>query len=368
MNIGTLKEIKPHEYRVGLTADGAKMLSQAGHTVYFEKGAGLGSGFSDAEYLAAGAIALETAEEVYAQSEMIIKVKEPLEPEYSYFREGLIIFAYLHLAADRELTNTMLATGVKSVAFETITDKNGNLPCLRPMSEVAGRLSIQEGAKYLEKPFGGRGVLLGGVPGVSRARVVIVGGGVVGTNACKMAVGMGAEVSILDLNLTRLAELDDLFSGSITTLYSSPGNLENALTAADLVIGSILVPGLAAPKVIKKRHLRLLNPGAVIVDIAIDQGGCVETSHLTYHDEPTFLEEGVNHYCVGNMPGAVPRTSTMALANTTMPFALKIANAGLEAACATDPYLAEGLNTYDGKCCYENVALSHDIAYEPVAL
>ncbi len=366
MRIGTVREIKTHEYRVGLTPDGAQLFSRAGHAVYVQNGAGIGSGFSDSEYVAAGATMLESAEAIYTQSDMVIKVKEPLSSEYPYFRKDLIIYTYLHLAADRELTDAMLASGVKSVAFETITDKNGALPCLRPMSEVAGRLSVQEGAKYLEKPFGGRGVLLGGVPGVSHGKVVIVGGGVAGTNACKMAIGLGADVTVLDLNLSRLGELDDLFAGRVTTLFSSPGNLEAALTGADLVIGSVLVPGLAAPKIVKREHLKLLNPGAVIVDIAIDQGGCCETSHLTYHDEPTFLEEGVNHYCVGNMPGAVPRTSTIALSNTTLPFGLRIANSGLEAACARDPHLAAGLNTYEGKCCYENVAVSHDIDYEPV--
>ncbi len=366
MRVGTVTEIKTQEYRVGLTPDGAKAYTTAGHTVYVQKGAGIGSGFEDAEYIASGAVMLDDAEAVYEQCEMIIKVKEPLPEEYHFLREDMILYTYLHLAASRELTDAMLASGVKGVAYETIANRQGALPCLRPMSEIAGRLSVQEGAKYLEKPFGGRGVLLGGVPGVARGRVVILGGGVAGTNACKMAVGLGADVTLLDINLTRLAELDDLFEGHITTLYNSPGNLEKALTEADLVVGSILVPGLAAPKIVKREHLRLLNLGAVIVDIAIDQGGCFETSRLTYHDNPTFVEEGINHYCVGNMPGAVPRTATYALSNTTLPFGLEIAKEGLEAACAKDPYLALGLNTYHGKCTYENVAVSHGIEYQPV--
>jgi alanine dehydrogenase len=366
MKVGTVKEIKTQEYRVGLTPDGAKAFVEAGHSVFAQKGAGAGSGFTDSEFASAGATLLDSAEAVYSQSDLIIKVKEPLADEYQYLRSDLIIYAFLHLAADRPLTEAMLESGVAGVAFETITDKKGALPCLKPMSEIAGRLSIQEGAKYLERPFGGRGVLLGGVPGVPRGKVVVIGGGIAGSNACKMAVGLGADVTVLDLNLQRLTELDDLFEGRVTTLYSSPGNLELALSGADLVVGSVLVPGLAAPKIVKREHLKLLNPGAVIVDIAIDQGGCFETSHLTYHDNPIFVEEGINHYCVGNMPGAVPRTSTMALANTTLPFGLQIAKWGLEAACAKDPHLAAGVNTYGGKCCYENVAISHGMKYEPV--
>ena len=366
MRVGSVAEIKPYEYRTGLTPDGAYVFSHAGHTVYVQRGAGAGSGFTDDEYVAAGATILESAEEVFALSDMIIKVKEPLPPEYQYLREDLIVFAFLHLAASRELTDVMLNSGVQGIAFETITDKNGALPCLRPMSEIAGRLSIQEGARYLEKPLGGRGVLLGGVPGVFRSRVVIIGGGVAGTNACKIASGMGAEVTVLDIDISRLALLDDLFSGFITTLYNSPGNLEKALTGADLVVGAVLVPGLTAPKIVKREHLKLLNPGAVVVDIAIDQGGCIETSQLTYHDDPVFSVDGINHYCVGNMPGAVPRTSTFALANATLPFGLSIANLGLEAACAKNVHLAAGLNTYRGKCTCKNVAISHGLEYEPV--
>jgi len=366
MRIGSVAEIKTHEYRVGLTPDGVLAFSNAGHEVFVQRGAGLGSGFLDDEYVAAGAELVNSAADVYSKVDMIIKVKEPLESEYQYFRDDLIIYTYLHLAANRPLTDEMLKSGVMGVAFETITDKNGALPCLRPMSEIAGRLSIQEGAKYLEKPSGGRGVLLGGVPGVQRGKVVIIGGGVSGTHACKMAVGLGADVTVLDLSLSRLAELDDIFGGRITTLHNSPANLNAALTGADLVVGAVLVPGLSAPRIVMREHLKLLHPGAVVVDIAIDQGGCIETSHVTYHNDPVFVEEGINHYCVGNMPGAVPRTSTLALANTTLPFGLKIAKLGLEAACAADPFLAAGLNTYKGKCCYENVAKSHDIPFEAV--
>ena len=368
MKIGTVTEIKTHEYRVGLTPDGAKAFVAAGHTVYVQSGAGTGSCLSDDEYIAAGATILDNAEEVFSQSDMIIKVKEPLSAEYPYLRNDLILYTYLHLAASRELTEAMLASGVKGVAFETITDKNGALPCLRPMSEIAGRLSIQEGAKYLEKPCGGRGVLLGGVPGVARGKVVVIGGGIAGTHACQMAVGLGADVTVLDINLTRLAEIDSLYSGRISTLHNSPANLEKALLGADLVIGSVLVPGLSAPKIVKREHLKLLNPGAVIVDIAIDQGGCFETSHITYHDNPVFLEEGILHYCVGNMPGAVPRTSTFALANTTLPFGLQIANLGFDAACAKNPHLAAGVNTYNGQCTCENVAVSLGLNYEPFTL
>ncbi|MDR1531428.1 MAG: alanine dehydrogenase [Clostridiales bacterium] len=367
MRIGTVTEIKKHEYRVGLTPDGARAFTEAGHRVYAQAGAGLGSGFTDEEYAARGALILPSAAEVFEKSQMVIKVKEPLPEEYPYLREDLILYTYLHLAAGWELTEAMLRSGVRGVAFETITDRRGGLPCLRPMSEIAGRLSVQEGAKYLEKPFGGAGVLLGGVPGVERGRVAVIGCGAAGANACRVAVGMGAEVTALDVNPERLAYLDDLFGGRITTLYNSPGNLEKTLADADLVIGAVLVAGLAAPKVVRREHLGLLKPGAVLVDIAIDQGGCFETSRVTYHDDPVYIEGGAVHYCVGNMPGAVPRTSTLALANATLGFGLRIAELGLEEACRRDPCLAAGVNTYAGKCTCENVALSHKIAYTPLA-
>jgi len=366
MKIGVVKEIKKHEYRVGVTPAGARAFVAAGHKVMVQSGAGEGSGFPDDAYAAVGAEIIGGAEAVYADSNMIYKVKEPLPEEYKFFRDDLTLYTYLHLAADKPLTDAMLASGVKGVAFETITDKNGTLPCLRPMSEIAGRLSIQEGAKYLERPSGGCGVLLGGVPGVERGKVVIVGAGVAGFNACKIAVGIGAEVSILDINLARLADIEDLMFGRITTLFNTESNLEEALDGADLVVGSVLIPGHSAPKIVKKEHLSLLKPGAVMVDIAIDQGGCFETSHVTYHDDPVYNVDGIVHYCVGNMPGAVPRTSTVALENTTLPFGLAIANMGLEAACAANPHLAAGVNTYNGKCTCKNVAESLGLEYQPL--
>jgi len=366
MKIGVVKEIKKHEYRVGVTPAGARAFVSAGHDVTVQSGAGLGSGFPDDAYAAIGAKIADSADAVYAGVDMVFKVKEPLAEEYKYFRDDLILYTYLHLAADKPLTEAMLASGVKGVAFETITDRNGTLPCLRPMSEIAGRLSIQEGAKYLEKPMGGQGVLLGGVPGVPRGKIVIIGAGVAGFNACKIAVGMGAEVSILDINLKRLADIEDLMFGRVSTLYNSESNLESVLTGADLVIGAVLIPGLAAPKIVKREHLKLLKPGAVLVDIAIDQGGCFETSKVTYHDDPIYDVDGVVHYCVGNMPGAVPRTSTVALENTTLPFGLAIAKKGLEAACADDPHLAAGVNIYSGKCTCRAVADSLGLEYSPL--
>lgn len=366
MKIGTIKEIKTHEYRVGLTPDNVASYIKNGHSVFVETGAGIGAGFSDSEYIDSGAEVLSTPAEIFAQCDMVIKVKEPLEEEYKYLRRDLILYTYLHLAPNRPLTDALLASGTKAVAFETIEDKNGGLPCLRPMSEIAGRLSIQEGAKYLERPFGGRGVLLGGVPGVERGNIVIVGGGIAGTNAAKMAIGLGAQVTIIDVNLDRLAYLDDIFGGSITTLYSTESNLDRCIAEADLVIGSVLIPGASAPKLIKQRHLEMMKPGAVIVDIAVDQGGCCETTKVTYHNEPVFEHDGVIHYCVGNMPGAVPRTSTIALANTTLSYGLQIANMGLEKACYVNPGLAKGVNTYKGECTYQNVAETLGIAYKPL--
>jgi len=366
MKIGVVKEIKKHEYRVGVTPAGARAFAAAGHKVTVQSEAGVESGFPDDAYAAVGAEISGSAEAVYTSSDMVFKVKEPLAEEYRFFREDLIIYTYLHLAADKGLTEAMLDSGVKGVAFETITDRFGGLPCLRPMSEIAGRLSVQVGAKYLERPSGGSGVLLGGVPGVSRGKVVIIGGGIAGFNACKIAVNIGAEVTILDINLKRLAEIEDLMFGRITTLYNSETNLESALSGADLVIGAVLIPGHTAPRIVKKEHLRFLKPGAVAVDIAIDQGGCFETSRVTYHDDPVYIVDGIVHYCVGNMPGAVPRTSTVALENTTLPFGLAIANMGLEAACAADPHLAAGVNTYNGKCTCLNVAESLGLEFGPL--
>jgi len=362
MRIGTTKELKNHEYRVGLTPDNVQAYVSNGHEVFVETHAGEGASFSDEEYIACGATILSTAAEVYATCDMIVKVKEPIEEEYQYLHEGQILYTYLHLAPNKPLVDALLEKKVKAVAYETIKDENGNLPCLRPMSQIAGRLSVQEGAKYLEKGFGGRGILLGGVPGVERGKIVIVGGGVAGTYAAKAAVGIDAQVTILDINANRLAYLEDIFGASVTTLYSSEANVRKALSEADLVIGSVLIPGSATPKLVRREHLKLMKKGAVIVDIAIDQGGCCESSRVTTHDDPIYVEEGIVHYCVGNMPGAVPRTSTVALTNTTMRYGLMIANLGLEKACANEA-VKSGVNCYLGKLTNKNVADAHGYDY-----
>jgi len=364
MIIGTVKEIKNQEYRVGLTPSCVKNYVTHGHQVVVQQGCGLGSYFSDEEYLQAGATILATAKEVWEKADMIVKVKEPLASEYGYFRSDLLIYTYLHLAADEHLTKALLASKCNSIAYETIEDNFG-LPCLRPMSEIAGRLSVQEGAKYLEKPYGGRGVLLGGVPGVEKGNVVVIGAGSVGVNAARMAYGLGANVSILDINQRRLNEVDDLFEGKIATLYSNQYNLENALRSADVVIGAVLIPGYTAPKVIRREHLALMKPGTVLVDVAIDQGGCFETSHVTTHDQPIYIIDGIVHYCVGNMPGCVARTSTMALTNTTLRYGLQLADLGLKGALAKDPGLVKGLNTYQGQCTCEGVAQAFGLEYHP---
>lgn len=356
MKIGTTRELKNHEYRVGLTPDNVAAFVSKGHTVYVETKAGEGAGFSDEEYKENGAIICKTSAEVYGTCDMLVKVKEPEECEYKYLRKDLIIYTYLHLAANPGLAKALMESGCKAVAFETIVDAFGNLPCLRPMSQIAGRLSIQEGAKYIEKRFGGRGILLGGVPGVERGKIVIVGGGVAGTYAAKAAVGIDAEVTLLDVNLNRLAYIEDVFGASVNTLYSTEANIRKALKNADLVIGSVLIPGGSTPKLIRREHLKLMKKGAVIVDIAIDQGGCCESSHVTTHDDPVFVEEGVVHYCVGNMPGAVPYTSTIALANATFRYAMLMAENGLEKAIKMDPGFAKGVNIYCGKCTNNNVA------------
>ncbi len=366
MIIGTTKELKNHEYRVGLTPDNVNAYVAAGHTVLVETCAGDGAGFSDEAYKAAGAWIINDAAEVYEKADMIVKVKEPEECEYKLLKEGSILYTYLHLAPNPKLANVLLEKKIKAVAYETITDAQGNLPCLRPMSQIAGRLSIQEGAKYLEKEFGGRGILLGGVPGVERGKIVIIGGGVAGTYAAKAAVGIDAQVTLLDINPNRLAYLEDIFGASVTTLYSTEANIRRALSEADVVIGSVLVPGGSTPKLVRREHLPLMKKGAVIVDIAIDQGGCCESSHVTVHDDPIFIEEGIVHYCVGNMPGAVPHTSTVALCNSTIRYGLSIANNGLEAAVKKDSGLANGLNTYDGKITNRNVAAALDKEYVPV--
>ena len=360
MNIGCVKEIKNNEFRVGMTPDNVKTYAAAGHTVLIEKGAGIGSGFKDEEYAAAGAVLKETAKEVWDGCDMMIKVKEPLEEEYPLFHEGLILYTYLHLAADKPQTDALLEGKVAGVAYETLIERDGSLPLLAPMSQIAGRLSIQEGAKYLEKRFGGEGVLLAGVPGTPKANVVILGAGTVGTNACKIAAGMGANVTILDINLKRLAYLDDIFGARIQTLVSTDSNIERCVKDADLVIGSVLIPGKAAPKLFKEKYLKEMKPGAVFVDVAVDQGGCGETTSMTTHDDPIFIKEGIVHYCVGNMPGAVPRTSTIALTNATVRYGLEIANKGLAGACHENDVIYSAINTYDGKLTCKNVADSYD--------
>jgi len=359
MRIGCVKEIKNNEYRVGLTPDNVKAYIAAGHHVYIEKGAGVGSGFPDNEYVEAGASLIDNAADIWHLVDMMVKVKEPLEEEYPLFHDGLILYTYLHLAADREQLDALLAGKVKAVAYETIQETDRSLPCLAPMSQIAGRLSIQEGAKYLEKRFGGEGILLAGVPGTPKANVVILGGGTVGMNACKIAVGMGANVTILDVNLKRLEELDNMFGAHIQTLYSNDSNVERVLKDADLVIGSVLIPGGSTPKLFKRKYLPEMKDGAVFVDVAIDQGGCGESSHVTTHDDPVYIEEGVVHYCVGNMPGAVPRTSTIALTNATLRYGLEIAASGLEDACRKSAVIRSGVNTYAGRLTNRNVALAH---------
>jgi alanine dehydrogenase len=353
------------ESRVGLTPENAREYVAKGHTVLIERGAGEGSTFQDGDYLSYGAKIVDTAQEVWERAEMIVKVKEPLPEEYPLLRENQILYTYLHLAADRTLTEQLLKAKVKAVAYETVRDAKGGLPLLKPMSEVAGRLSIQEGAKCLEKPMGGMGLLLAGVPGVRRANVVILGGGVVGMNACKIAVGIGASVTIFDNNLDRLAYLDDIFHQSIQTQYSTDAAIENALRSADLVIGAVLIPGGATPKLVKRRYLSSMKPGSVIVDVAVDQGGCCETTRPTYHDNPTFVVDGVLHYCVGNMPGAVALTSTMALTNSTLSRGLAMATFGLEAAVEKDPLLATGVNCYQGKLTCQAVAEAFGMEYQP---
>jgi alanine dehydrogenase len=364
--VGLPKEIKDNEYRVGLTPAGVRALKDAGHEVLVEKTAGEGSGFEDSLYQRAGGRIVDSAEEVWATAAMIVKVKEPIAPEYPRMREGQLLFTYLHLAPDTELTKQLLERKVTGIAYETITDRRGGLPLLTPMSEVAGRMAIQVGAHYLEKMSGGRGILLGGVPGVPAARVVIIGGGVVGTNAAKIAVGMGAHVTMIDNNLERLRELDDIFLSKISTLASSAYMIHDAISQADLIVGAVLVPGAAAPKLVTRSMLKDVPNGAVIVDVAVDQGGCIETTHPTTHSNPTFYVEGVLHYCVANMPGAVPRTSTFALTNATLPYALKLANKGFFAAIAADTGLKAGVNTFAGHCTYEAVASAQGLEYTPL--
>ena len=370
MRIGCPKEIKAQEHRVGLTPAGVYALVRAGHEVYMEDNAGLASGFPNEEYVAEGAKILATAKEVYDIADMIVKVKEPLEPEYELMHEGQIMFTYLHLAPDPEQTQALLRRKVTGIAYETVQLPDRSLPLLSPMSEVAGRLSIQTGARLLESNCGGRGVLLGGVTGVERANVVIVGGGNVGTNAAKMAVGLGANVTVIDLNAKRLAYLDDIFDGRIQTLLSNPYNIARAVKNADLVVGCVLIPGAKAPKLVTEEMVKSMKPGSVLVDVAIDQGGSIETiDRITTHADPYFVKHGVIHYSVANMPGAVPRTSTLALTGATLPYALKIANLGAEEACRRDPALMRGLNTYNGHLTFKAVADDQGLEYtDPTTL
>jgi alanine dehydrogenase len=356
MIIGVPKEIKTNENRVALVPAGAELLAAKGHTVCVERGAGLGSGFTDEQYVAAGATMLQTADEVWAQGEMIMKVKEPIASEWPRMRPGQVIYTYFHFAASEPLTRALITSRSVAIAYETVQLPNGELPLLTPMSEVAGRMSVQEGAKYLEKVYGGRGVLLGGVPGVEPAEVVIIGGGVVGTNAAKMAAGLGARVTILDLSLERLRYLDDVLPKNVRTVYSNRFNILEAITHADLVVGAVLLPGAKAPHLIRREDLKRMKPGAVIVDVAVDQGGCVETIRPTTHEDPVYFVDGILHYAVANMPGGVPRTSTLALTNATLPYALRLARDGWKLACRNDGALKLGLNVVDGKVVYGGVA------------
>ena len=366
MIIGVPKEIKNNENRVALTPAGVISFVKSGHKVLVEANAGIGSGFRNEDYANAGAEIIESAADVWAQSEMIMKVKEPLSSEYTYFRPGLILFTYLHLAAEPALAQALKDNGVTAIAYETV-EVNRTLPLLTPMSEVAGRMAVQIGAQFLQRPNGGQGILLAGVPGVSRGKVAIIGGGIVGTNAAKMAIGIGADVTIIDLNADRLRQLDDIFGTQIKTLMSNPFNIAEAVKEADLLISAVLIPGAKAPKLVTEEMVKTMKPGSVIVDVAIDQGGVVETcDHVTTHDNPTFEKHGVLHYSVANMPGAVPRTSTIALTNVTVPYALQIANKGVQKAISENGALKLGVNTANGEITYEVVA--KDLGYTYVSV
>ena len=368
MIIGIPKEIKNNENRVGMTPAGVSELVRHGHKVYVQHTAGNGSGFGDDEYVAAGAEILPDIADVYAIAEMIVKVKEPIAPEYPLIKENQLIFTYFHFASDRQLTEAMVASKAVCLAYETVEPDDHTLPLLIPMSEVAGRMSVQEGARFLEKPQQGKGILLGGVPGVKPAKVLILGGGTVGTNAAMMAAGMGADVTITDVNLKRLRYLDEILPQNVKTLYSSRHNIEKELPTVDLVIGSVLIPGDKAPHLITRDMLQLMQPGTVLVDVAIDQGGCFETSHPTSHSDPIYIVDGIVHYAVANIPGAVPYTSTMALTNATMPYAIALADKGWRQACRNDKALALGLNIVCGKITYKAVADVWQMPYEPITL
>lgn len=366
MIIGVPKEIKNNENRVAITAAGVEAFIREGHKVVIEKKAGVGSGISDQEYIKAGAKILDTPKEVFNQAEMIMKVKEPLKAEYDYFKEGQILFTYLHLAAEEELTKELMEKNVVSIAYETIQLEDDSLPLLTPMSEVAGRLATQEGARFLEKPQGGKGVLLGGIPGVSPAKVVIIGGGIVGMNAAKMAVGLGADVTILDIDPKQMRYIDDVFNGRVKTVMSNRYNILSEIKEADLVIGAVLIPGAKAPDLVTEEMIKEMQEGSVIVDVAIDQGGCIETTYPTTHADPVFTKHGVVHYSVANMPGAVAETSTYGLTNCTLPYGLELANKGYKKAMLDDKALALGLNVYDGKIVYKAVAEAFNMEYSPL--
>ncbi|WP_299620651.1 alanine dehydrogenase [uncultured Tateyamaria sp.] len=370
MKIGCPKEIKSQEYRVGLTPNAAREAVAHGHTVVVETNAGIGAGFPDTDYVEAGAQVVGTAAEVFATADMIVKVKEPQAAERKMLREGQLLFTYLHLAPDPDQTHDLLASGCTAIAYETVTDAAGGLPLLAPMSEVAGRLAPQVGAWTLQKANGGRGVLMGGVPGVGPARVIVIGGGVVGTHAARIAAGMGADVTVLDRSLPRMRYLDDVFGGQFKTSFASQGNTAELVAEADMVVGAVLIPGAAAPKLVSRAQLSTMKPGAAIVDVAIDQGGCFETSRATTHDDPIYDVDGIMHYCVANMPGAVARTSTIALGNATMPFMLALADKGWRQACEDDPHLLAGLNVHAGKLTYYAVgkALGIDVLAPTLAL
>ncbi|GET30775.1 alanine dehydrogenase [Prolixibacter sp. SD074] len=366
MIIGVPKEIKNNENRVALTPAGAAELVKRGHEVYVQATAGMGSGFADEEYVSAGAQMLPTIEDVYGKAEMIIKVKEPIEPEYELIREGQLLYTYFHFASSEALTNAMLRNKSVCLAYETVELPDRSLPLLVPMSEVAGRMSVQEGAKYLEKTYGGRGMLLGGVPGVHPAKVLIIGGGIVGTEAAKMAAGLGADVTIMDVSLRRMRYLDDIMPANVKTMMSNEFNIRQMVQDHDLIIGAVLIPGAKAPNLITRDMLKTMKPGTVLVDVAIDQGGCIETTHPTTHDDPTFVIDDVIHYSVANMPGAVPRTSTLALTNATLPHAIDLAEKGWKQACREDNSLKKGLNVIDGKVVYKGVAEAFGLTYYDV--
>jgi len=366
MIIGVPKEIKNNENRVAVTPAGVSEFVRHGHTVYVQSTAGEGSGFSNEEYVEAGAQLLPTIEEVYAIADMIVKVKEPIESEYKLIKKDQLLITYFHFASHQPLTNAMIESGAVCLAYETVEKADRSLPLLVPMSEVAGRMSIQEGAKYLEKPLGGRGILLGGVPGVKPADVVVLGGGIVGTQAAKMAAGLGSQVTIMDISIPRLRQLDDIMPANVQTLYSNGYNIRQAIKTADLVIGGVLIPGAKAPHLITKDMLKLMKKGAVLVDVAVDQGGCFETTKATTHADPTYVIEGIIHYCVANMPGAVPYTSTLALTNATLPYAVQLANKGWKEACKQNAELLLGLNVVGGKVVYKGVSEAFNLPYTPV--